>query len=1027
MTVRLNLAGANELIAQLKQMGSEGEAALKQLSAAASASEGSLGVMGRAVDSLSEGLKSAVGQFQSFVIGAGVIVGAVGAVAGGLFELSKKSSESTVAVERLGDQAGVTVTQMSGMLGALTNMGAKTEDLSTVFKRLAVAISTVWPEIQKSVKDAANLIIDDQNRIRASSLAVEGAQLSLFNARQRLANLTGTATDPQVAKAMELKAAQLAVADAEQRLAEAVQKRAEAAKKASDDQKNDLTNVAAVVKLVTDGVIDFQSASTKANLNLDNVIKGLVINAGPAVEALGQFKGSLADLGNAAPNVQAVFFKLADFMKNSGDASLNTAVAFKLFGRGVQQDLIEAMSKGSDAIKGEISRLKDLGLVLDEFDKDAAKGLEKASNRLSSVTGVLTAQIGNRFAPAFTEGMNLLTKSIEDSHGTILAWANDLAQRVAPVTRDFFRAISGGTKFETPWVATIVEGSKQVIFWLRDTLGPVVLDIFRVLGGEKIQTPWVQNLVDGLRKAKDAVVDIAGALRETFGFIGDALKFIGDTINNTFGTNLTGADVAIAAFAIAAIAALSPVAGALAAILILIEKISASKNSGLTKEGSGLLDEQEAFLNTLKQAGKITDDQFADMQQQLGEARDTLKSASKDGDLLGLKEFNSNLKSDLKGLKDEFPDVAASFAESFRKANADIKTDTDRTFDELAAKAKASLGGAAAGAGGEKAAADLNKAGDAARANATVFALVDGKLQLIGTTVKTVGADGSVAFEKLGQAIKNVGSQADKTKDAVKEVPPPKVVSASDTIFKPKDDKSQIAPTALTQAFTDAAAKINEVIASIIESVTAMTTDIGDEISGLTEVLVEPFKSAADQIVQILDPIAQKVQEILNNISQINFGGLGFGGNPEGAPFATGTNAPLQGPGTSTSDSIPAWLSRGEAVLQSRSVSALVKRFGFGIVGMLNNFHKMPGFALGGMLDGLSTSFSSLAMPRFPASGLVPAPTSSGGALRGATFVLDGRRFPMQGPDNIVRDFENAATVKGYLAGRRKPGWYHRG
>lgn len=1033
VTVRLNAEGAAELIAQLKTMGAEGEAAIRKLATAASASDGALGAMGKSIEDISNKLNKAAAALEIF--GAIKLVQQVANIAESFFDFTKGASESTVAVERLGDQAGVSTSQMSGMLGALTNMGAKTDDLATVFKRLAVAISTVWPEIQKSVKDAANLIIDDQNKIKQSTLAVEQSQISLFNARQRLNSLTGVTNDPEIAKAQELKAAQLAVAEAEQRLAEAVQKRAEAAKKADEDQKNSMITVAATVKAVTDGVIDFQTASTKANLNLDNVIKGLVINAGPAVEALGQFKGSLTDLGNAAPNVQAVFFKLADFMKNSGDASLNTAVAFKLFGRGVQQDLVEAMAHGSDAIKAEIARLKELGLVLnDEFDKPAAKALEQASNKLSSVIGVLTAQVGNRFAPAFTEGMNLLTTSIEKSHGTIIAWAQDLANRVAPIVRDFFVAITGGKDFETPWVGSIVNGVKTVVTWLNDTLKPIVIDVFRLLSGEQLQTAGLTALVSTFKSIKDIAKQVSDTVGTVFSALSTAISGTGELINSAFGTNLSKADVALNVFSIAFIARFSKIAAAIFGAIELIDQLNKKFGSeGLTDDSpfKTIMENRRLLLASQLSNQKINVDEFRQQKSALEDLQKQFDDFVKSGNSQAAEGLRQTLLQPLK-------DIGSVQTTAAQAAEAALERAKQKGKDFAASLAlsgteggKKLADGVNTGAG--QAVAGLNTVGDAARINASAVTLVNGKLQDVGTTIRTVSV-GADAWNKTGVAVRAVGTDLAGTKTKIDDAdkaaaelqknlqnlggPAGSSAAGPGPAAAPAQNGTT---TVLVQPFTDAATKIKEVLAAIVDAVTKMASDIGEALSGLTDVLVAPFKTAADQINAILDPIAKKVSDLKNNIQQINFGGLGFGGNPEGAPFASGTNAPLRGPGTSTSDSIPAFLSRDEVVLQARSVSALMKRYGSGIVRVLNNFHRMPKFSAGGMMSGLANSFSALALPPFPSNDLVPA-TASGGATSRATFVLGNQKFDFHAPSDVVDAFQRAAVLKGVASMGRRQG-----
>lgn len=78
---------------------------------------------------------------------------------------------------------------------------------------------------------------------------------------------------------------------------------------------------------------------------------------------------------------------------------------------------------------------------------------------------------------------------------------------------------------------------------------------------------------------------------------------------------------------------------------------------------------------------------------------------------------------------------------------------------------------------------------------------------------------------------------------------------------------------------------------------------------------------------------------------------------PEPSQFATGGH--VRGPGTGTSDSIPALLSNGEYVLRA----AAVRRLGSGYLDLLNNGMHVPRFADGGLV---SAALSAPSAPSFP-------------------------------------------------------------
>jgi hypothetical protein len=132
-------------------------------------------------------------------------------------------------------------------------------------------------------------------------------------------------------------------------------------------------------------------------------------------------------------------------------------------------------------------------------------------------------------------------------------------------------------------------------------------------------------------------------------------------------------------------------------------------------------------------------------------------------------------------------------------------------------------------------------------------------------------------------------------------------------------------------------------------------------------------------------------------------------------PFApAGTSVPVEaglqaagglirGPGTGTSDSIPAWLSNGEYVINASSV----RRLGTGFLHSLNNF------ALGGLVGPPPM--------RFAAGGMVPS--ASGQPVH---LHLGTHSFALSGASNVVSALVVEANRQHTRSAGVKPSWYGR-
>jgi hypothetical protein len=131
--------------------------------------------------------------------------------------------------------------------------------------------------------------------------------------------------------------------------------------------------------------------------------------------------------------------------------------------------------------------------------------------------------------------------------------------------------------------------------------------------------------------------------------------------------------------------------------------------------------------------------------------------------------------------------------------------------------------------------------------------------------------------------------------------------------------------------------------------------------SGITDAIVN-FRSMGDvarNVFQAMEAalINYIIQLLIMKALQAAFGGFSGGGSVGGANGASisgtrmATGGHVFGPGSPTSDSIPAWLSNGEYVIKASAVS----RVGVGTLDAINDGH-MPAFSSGGIVRKVSPS-----------------------------------------------------------------------
>ena len=218
---------------------------------------------------------------------------------------------------------------------------------------------------------------------------------------------------------------------------------------------------------------------------------------------------------------------------------------------------------------------------------------------------------------------------------------------------------------------------------------------------------------------------------------------------------------------------------------------------------------------------------------------------------------------------------------------------------------------------------------------------------------------------------------------------------------------------ALVQPFIEAAAQIEQIMAGLPQIAEA-------GFSAVAAVVDQAAARIQQAIAAILASIRAAIAEAARLRSQ---GGGGSGGGSSGG-FASGGY--VSGPGSATSDSIPAWLSNGEFVIRA----AAVRRYGVQFLAALNGMRlgnvpsggRCPGFALGGLVESFNRSMLNAA----PVS--VPSLSAAGGAsLPGKSFdlVIGAERFAnLFAPEDTAERLVRFADARKAHAMGRKPGWY---
>ena len=400
---RITLSGQDEIIQSFGEMGKAGEEAFKNIAEAA-------GEMGKVI-------AGAAGAFGALVASTGL--------------WARHSAEAAHSLENLAAQTGESVESMSALQGAMAALGGESERLGFAFRRMGMTIAREWEQIKKDVSEATDRALE-------AGFKVQNAENALWHARDERRKAMGEhgATPSELRQQKQLEAT-LKEREAQENLRKADKARI-------DEQMNSYERVSKAVKSITDGQKTYEEASKDANLNVNNVLKGLVGNTEGAQEALKKFNGSFYDIVGTGPKVKEVFYNFADYLKNAHNATEEQSIAMRLFGRAVGEDVLAPMRKlGSEGFREQEREMEKYGLIMTHSMIDTGVKFHEEYSKLSSVLSTTANQMGLLFAPSFTEGMRDLSEYLIKNHDAMMKWATDLSTKITPYITGFFDSLKG--------------------------------------------------------------------------------------------------------------------------------------------------------------------------------------------------------------------------------------------------------------------------------------------------------------------------------------------------------------------------------------------------------------------------------------------------------------------------------------------------------------------------------------------------------------------------------------------------------
>lgn len=688
------------------------------------------------------------------------------------------------------------------------------------------------------------------------------------------------------------------------------------------------------------------------------------------------------------------FRAVADQFARMQDGAAKTSLAVDLFGKRIGPSLIPLLNMGSAGIAKYEKVLADLGLTATTASSEIAG---KATDELAFV-GFLFEQYASKFAtlvaPAIIKATDAILNALTTNSGKISAVLQQLAAALSSIIVDVVNVLSGldDASIENTWLLDLRDAALAV----RDTFVNVLIPAFQVIRDQAGLVASAFNLVFGTNLTGDAllvgalVLKLVGGFRLLFSVVNvgaqaimllvNALRFVGPlgaTISALFQTIVAGVGLAIRllpAFA----AFLSPT-GLIAAGVIALGVLLATFWDEIVAGAAAALD----GLTTLFAA--VWDGLTAAAQAALS-GLTTVVSDTWAGIVAATQTIWA-------GFTTVWRDLWLGLTTVVSDARTGLLTVVTGIWSGITSTVALAREGLLAAATLTWSAIAEAAAGVAALVQPVWDGIVTG-----ATTALTGFAE--LVLQAWSGATQAVVASAEAIQGAI---------SRATQIAGDMEGAATLA-AALVQPFIEAAAQIEQIMAGLPRIAEA----------GFTAVAAVVDQAAA-RIQQAIAAILASIQAAIAEAARLRPQGSSGGGSS--GNFASGGY--VSGPGSATSDSIPAWLSNGEFVIRA----AAVRRYGVWFLAALNGMRLgrsitdgAPGFALGGLAESFNRSMLNVAP--------VPVPSlsgASGALLPGKSFdlVIGAERFAnLFAPEETAERLVRFADARKAHSMGRKPGWY---
>lgn len=653
----------------------------------------------------------------------------------------------------------------------------------------------------------------------------------------------------------------------------------------------------------TETLSEFRYAAQQTGTDMDALGKGMKILSKNAAAALNPISSQakvfdalgikVTDASGNLKQLDDLIPEIAEKFKGLEDGTTKAALAQALFGKS-GLELTEFLNQGADGLQTMADKARALGIVINEETADAADKFNDDLADLKASAGGLALQVAQELLPAVDDLVVSMKDFVSDGDN-----AKDIAHGIADGFRDMHDAgVAIGQ------VITVLQGLRTVLNGLQDQAGAV---------GDGIKAALSLNLAgikDSVRRYREASAEVDA------GFRGEAYKrdrgsqfqnVVGSSRGNVFDNVVSSSD------------SMSAQTRADAKKLALALSGGCSTGGGGRKRsGGGKSDEQ-----------KDADQLLASYQRMEASYKEQIALV---GDVTEVEKLRYELANG----------DGAKFSDTQKQTLLDLaaKKDAQEADNKLTQEAKSLH---------EQLITPMEQI-NAERVRAKEL-LDAGKISQ--EDYNRALKDQQTPVEQMLEDLKFEAELLGKSREQQELLTAARYLGAEAAT---EQGKAALASLEQEQEFRKSIQDQTDVMDAARDSAKTFFDDL-KEGKGVWDSL----KDAAGNFADMLYDIASRklIEQIFGQTGTTGSGssgagwldaifGLFSGGGGSQGWGGAATGGLISGPGTGTSDSIPARLSDGEFVIKAASV----KKYGPGLLDALN-MGRLPAFANGGMVGSM--------------------------------------------------------------------------